>query len=103
MQRPFRRSIPSYTDFRDLNGLRSYVGRARRDGFSGMMAIHPGQVETINHAFTPDAFEIAWAEKVTAAFAANPDAGAIQLDGRMLDMPHLKLALRILERAGRVT
>ncbi|ABC93267.1 citrate lyase, beta subunit protein (plasmid) [Rhizobium etli CFN 42] len=90
-----------YPDFRDLNGLRAYVGRARRDGFSGMMAIHPSQVETINHAFTPDAFEIAWAEKVTAAFAASPDAGVIQLDGRMLDLPHLKLAHRILASAGR--
>ncbi|ANM19312.1 citrate lyase beta subunit protein (plasmid) [Rhizobium sp. N541] len=90
-----------YPDFRDLNGLRAYVGRARRDGFSGMMAIHPSQVETINHAFTPDASEIAWAEKVAAAFAAQPDAGVIQLDGRMLDLPHLKLALRLLESAGR--
>ncbi|MBX4950510.1 CoA ester lyase [Rhizobium binae] len=86
-----------YPDFHDLNGLRAYVGRARRDGFSGMMAIHPSQVETINHAFTPDATEIVWAEKVTAAFAGSHNAGVIQLDGRMLDLPHLKLALRILE------
>ncbi|MBB4193117.1 citrate lyase subunit beta/citryl-CoA lyase [Rhizobium aethiopicum] len=90
-----------YPDFRDLNGLRAYAGRGRRDGFSGMMAIHPDQVEAINHAFTPDTAEIAWAEKVAAAFAARPDAGVIQLDGRMLDLPHLKLALRILESAGR--
>ncbi|NKK79224.1 CoA ester lyase [Rhizobium leguminosarum] len=90
-----------YPDFRDLGGLRAYVGRARRDGFSGMMAIHPSQVEVINHAFTPDAFEIAWAEKVAAAFAARPDAGVIQLDGRMLDLPHLKLAMRILDLTGR--
>lgn len=89
-----------YPDFRDLNGLRAYAGRGRRDGFSGMMAIHPDQVEAINHAFTPDVSEIAWAEKVAAAFAARPDAGVIQLDGRMLDLPHLKLALRILESAG---
>ena len=65
-----------------------------------MMAIHPSQIETINHAFTPDASEIAWAEKVAAAFAARPDAGVIQLDGRMLDLPHLKLALRLLKSAG---
>ncbi|WP_434734612.1 CoA ester lyase (plasmid) [Rhizobium sp. YTUHZ044] len=90
-----------YPDLRDLNGLRAYASRGRRDGFSGMMAIHPSQVETINHAFTPDAAEVAWAEKVAAAFAARPDAGVIQLDGRMLDLPHLKLALRILESAGR--
>ncbi|PDT17857.1 CoA ester lyase [Rhizobium sp. J15] len=91
-----------YPDFRDLNGLRAYAGRGRRDGFSGMMAIHPSQVEAINQTFTPDASEIAWAEKVAAAFAANPDAGAIQLEGRMLDLPHLKLALRILASAGRL-
>ncbi|AHG48304.1 citrate lyase (plasmid) [Rhizobium leguminosarum bv. trifolii CB782] len=90
-----------YPDFRDLNGLRAYAGRGRRDGFSGMMAIHPSQVETINHAFTPDVSEITWAEGVAAAFAARPEAGVIQLDGRMLDLPHLKLALRILESAGR--
>ncbi|MBY3224439.1 HpcH/HpaI aldolase/citrate lyase family protein [Rhizobium laguerreae] len=90
-----------YPDFRDLGGLRAYVGRARRDGFSGMMAIHPSQVEVINHAFTPDPSEIAWAEKVAAAFAARPDAGVVQLDGRMLDLPHLKLAMRILDLTGR--
>ncbi|MBB3646379.1 citrate lyase subunit beta/citryl-CoA lyase [Rhizobium sp. BK619] len=89
-----------YPDFRDHTGLRAYAGRGRRDGFSGMMAIHPSQIETINHAFTPDASEIAWAEKVAAAFAARPDAGVIQLDGRMLDLPHLKLALRLLKSAG---
>ncbi|ANL49065.1 citrate lyase beta subunit protein (plasmid) [Rhizobium phaseoli] len=90
-----------YPDFRDLNGLRAYAGRGRRDGFSGMMAIHPSQVEVINQTFTPDASEIAWAEKVAAAFVASPDAGVIQLDGRMLDLPHLKLALRLLESAKR--
>ncbi|OHV19165.1 CoA ester lyase [Rhizobium sp. RMa-01] len=90
-----------YPDFRDLIGLRAYAGRGRRDGFSGMMAIHPSQVEVINQTFTPDASEIAWAEKVAAAFAASPAAGVIQLDGHMLDLPHLKLALRILASAGR--
>jgi citrate lyase subunit beta/citryl-CoA lyase len=90
-----------YPDFRDLDGLAAYAARARRDGFSGMMAIHPSQVEPINHAFTPDAAEIAWAEKVVAAFAISPDTGVIQIDGRMLDLPHLKLAKRILE-AGKL-
>lgn len=90
-----------YPDFRDLDGLAAYAARARRDGFSGMMAIHPSQVEPINRAFTPDAAEIAWAEKVVAAFATSPDTGVIQIDGRMLDLPHLKLAKRILE-AGKL-
>jgi citrate lyase subunit beta/citryl-CoA lyase len=91
-----------YPDFRDLGGLAAYAARARRDGFSGMMAIHPSQVEPINRAFTPDASEISWAEKVVAAFEASPDTGVIQIDGRMLDLPHLKLAKRILE-AGKLS
>ncbi|MBB3657900.1 citrate lyase subunit beta/citryl-CoA lyase [Rhizobium sp. BK650] len=86
-----------YPDFRDLDGLKAYAARARRDGFAGMMAIHPSQVEPINHAFTPDAAEIAWAEKVVAAFAGSPEIGVVQLEGRMLDLPHLILARRILE------
>jgi len=88
-----------YPDFRDLDGLTAYAARARRDGFSAMMAIHPSQVEAINHAFTPDAAEITWAEKVVAAFAISPDIGVIQIDGRMLDLPHLKHAKRILAAA----
>lgn len=86
-----------YPDFRDLDGLSAYAARARRDGFSAMMAIHPSQVEPINRAFTPDAAEIAWAEKIVATFAASPEVGVIQIDGRMLDLPHLKLAKRILD------
>ena len=64
-----------------------------------MLAIHPAQVEVINRAFTPGDEEIARAEKIVAAFAANPEAGAIQLDGRMIDRPHLKLALAVIEAA----
>lgn len=85
-----------YPAFRDLDGLAAYAGRARRDGFSGMMAIHPDQLETINAAFTPSAEEIAHAEAVVAAFAANPGAGALSLDGKMIDRPHFLQAQRIL-------
>ena len=87
-------------DFRDLDGLAAYAARARRDGFTGMMAIHPAQVPVINAAFTPSPEEIAHARRVVAAFAANPGAGALQLDGRMIDGPHLKAAERLLARAG---
>ncbi|WP_280136990.1 MULTISPECIES: CoA ester lyase [unclassified Rhizobium] len=88
-----------YPDIRDLSGLEAYARRGRRDGFTGMLAIHPAQVEVINRAFTPNEEEIARAERIIAAFAANPEAGAIQLDGRMLDRPHLKLALAVTEAA----
>ncbi len=88
-----------YPAFRDAEGLAAYAKRAARDGFTGMMAIHPAQVATINAAFTPDAAQIAHARAIVAAFAAQPEAGALQVDGRMVDAPHLKQARRILDRA----
>ena len=88
-----------YPAFRDLDGLALYAGRARRDGFIGMMAIHPDQVPVINAAFTPSEAEIEHARAVVAAFEANPGAGALSLDGRMIDRPHLVQAQRILATA----
>ena len=88
-----------YPAFRDLEGLAAYAGRARRDGFLGMLAIHPGQVPVINDAFTPSEKELAHARAVIAAFEANPGAGALSLDGRMIDRPHLLQAQRILSLA----
>lgn len=85
-----------YPDFRDLTGLAAYAARGRRDGFTGMMAIHPSQVPVINAAFTPSPEELAHARRVVALFAANPGAGALQLDGRMVDAPHLRSAERLL-------
>lgn len=85
-----------YPDFRDLDGLAAYAARARRDGFLGMLAIHPAQVPVINAAFTPSAADIAHAKAVVAAFAANPGAGVLSLDGKMIDRPHLVQAQRIL-------
>jgi citrate lyase subunit beta/citryl-CoA lyase len=89
-----------YPAFRDLEGLAAYAGRARRDGFTGMMAIHPAQVEVINAAFTPSASEIEHARAVVAAFDANPGAGALSLGGRMIDRPHLIQARRTVASAG---
>ena len=89
-----------YPAIDDGDGLASYVARARRDGFTGMLAIHPAQVEVINEGFAPSAEEVAHARKVVAAFAANPGAGALGLDGRMVDLPHLALARRVIEAAG---
>ncbi|MGI9200393.1 MAG: HpcH/HpaI aldolase/citrate lyase family protein [Woeseiaceae bacterium] len=87
-----------FTDFRDLDGLAKYAANARRDGFGGMLAIHPGQVEIINGAFTPTAEEIDRAEKILALFEANPGAGTLGLDGEMIDRPHLLQAQRLLDR-----
>jgi citrate lyase subunit beta/citryl-CoA lyase len=85
-----------YPAFRDLEGLAAYAARARRDGFTGMMAIHPAQVDVINAAFSPSEAEIAHARAVVAAFEANPGAGALSLEGKMIDRPHLTQALRTL-------
>ncbi len=81
---------------KDEAGLKIYAARGRRDGFSGMLAIHPAQVPVINAAFTPSKDEIAWARRIVEAFAASPDSGVIEMEGRMLDAPHLKQAHRIL-------
>lgn len=89
-----------YPAFRDLDGLAAYAARARRDGFTGMMAIHPDQVPVINAAFTPSEAEIAYARAVVAAFEADPRAGALSLDGRMIDRPHLVQAQRTLAAAA---
>jgi len=88
-----------YPDFRDLAGLEKNAGRARMDGFTGKIAIHPEQVPIIQRAFTATAAELAHARGVIAAFAANPDAGTVALDGKMLDRPHLKQAERVLANA----
>ena len=85
-----------YPDFHDLDGLATYAASGRRDGFTGMMAIHPTQIEVINRAFTPSDNEVAHARAVVALFEANPGAGALQLDGKMVDAPHLKAARRLL-------
>lgn len=86
-----------HADFRDLAGLERAARLARRDGFSGMLAIHPDQVPVINAAFTPSPEEVDQAERVVAAFAGG--AGVASLDGRMLDLPHLKQAEHILDMA----
>lgn len=89
-----------FPDFRNLEGLERYCARALRDGFTGMMAIHPTQVDVINRAFTPSEAAIDHARRVVMAFAKNPGAGALQLDGKMIDAPHLKQAQALLKRAG---
>ncbi len=91
-----------FTDFRNLEGLATYATSARRDGFSGMLAIHPAQVDIINRAFVPTAAELERAERIVALFAANPGAGTLGMDGEMIDRPHLMQAERILRLARRL-
>jgi citrate lyase subunit beta/citryl-CoA lyase len=85
-----------HADFADMAGLKRAAEESRADGFDGMLAIHPAQVEVINQAFSSSEEELAEARAIVAAFKANPGAGTLQIDGRMIDMPHFKLALRVL-------
>ena len=85
-----------FTDFRDIAGLLAACRVSRRRGFRGRMAIHPDQVVAINDAYSPSAAELAHAQRIVDAFAANPDAGALSMDGAMIDMPHLAQARRTL-------
>jgi citrate lyase subunit beta/citryl-CoA lyase len=89
-----------YVDFRNSEGLRRDTAEARRDGFTGRLAIHPAQVPVINEVFTPSAAEIEKARAVVAAFAAQPGAGAVGIDGKMYDRPHLVRAQRLLATNG---
>ncbi len=91
-----------YTDFKDVEGLAGFAAAARRDGFEGMLAIHPEQVAIINKAFVPTPAETERAQRIVALFAANPDVGTLGMDGEMIDRPHWLQAKRILETARRL-
>lgn len=88
-----------FADFKDEAGLRAETAAAAREGFTGKLAIHPDQVAVINAAFMPSAADIEHARAIVAAFEAQPDAGVLSVDGRMVDRPHLLQAQRILERS----
>ena len=88
-----------FADFKDEDGLRKETEAASREGFTGKLAIHPDQVEIINAAFTPSDTDIEQAQAVVAAFEAQPDAGVLSIDGKMVDLPHLRQAMAVLARA----
>lgn len=85
-----------YVDFHDEAGLRKSTARAADEGFEGRIAIHPAQVDPINETFAPSPEAVEHARKVIAAFDANPGAGTVGLDGKMIDIPHLKQARNVL-------
>ena len=89
-----------HVDFRDSAGLAAACRASRRRGFRGRLAIHPDQVPIIHEAYTPTAAELAHAKRIVDAFAANPNAGTLNLDGTMIDRPHLTQALRTLDQAS---
>jgi len=91
-----------WVDFRDLDGLEKDCLRDRRSGFVGKIAIHPAQSEVINRAFTPSDDEVEHAKRVVQVFADNPGLGTVGLDGKMVDMPHLKQARNLLALAEQI-
>lgn len=88
-----------YANFRDEAGLEHDCAAAAREGFTGRVAIHPAQCAVINRAFSPSEEDLAFARKVVAAFDAAPGAGVVGVDGKMLDIPHLKQARQVLAQA----
>ena len=90
-----------YIDFRDMEGLRREAEQGAALGFSGKQIIHPNQVAPVQEAFTPSNEAIEYARRVVEAFTASQKEGrgAFALDGKMIDMPLLKNAQKVLERA----
>ena len=89
-----------HADFRDSAGLAAACRASRRRGFRGRIAIHPDQVALINEAYSPSEAELVHARRIIDAFAAQPEAGTLSIDGVMIDKPHLTQALRTLASAG---
>jgi citrate lyase subunit beta/citryl-CoA lyase len=89
-----------YADIDNLDGLKEEAIAARRDGFLCKAVIHPKHIGVVNAAFTPSDDELAHAQKIVDAFAQNPTAGVVRVDGKMVDKPHLRAAQKTLELAG---
>ncbi len=85
-----------FVNYRDLEALKADCERDRQAGFVAKIAIHPAQSEVINAAFTPSDEEVDWAQQVVDVFEQNPGLGTVGLEGKMLDMPHLKQARNLL-------
>jgi citrate lyase subunit beta/citryl-CoA lyase len=85
-----------YVNFRDPDGLRASCRAAAREGFTGRIAIHPDQVAIINETFAPSDEDVRYAQRVVAAFETQSGSGTVGLDGKMLDIPHLKQARQVL-------
>jgi citrate lyase subunit beta/citryl-CoA lyase len=91
-----------YVNYKDMDGLEIDCLNDRKSGFIGKIAIHPAQAAIINKTFTPSKDEIVYAQKVIGVFEENPGLGVVGLDGKMLDMPHLKQARNVLSVATEI-
>ena len=90
-------------DYGDEEGLRKSALRARSLGFDGKWCIHPAQIDVVNEVFSPTDKEVEWAEKVLAAYeeANAAGAGAVSVEGKMIDAASIKMARNTLSPAQR--
>ncbi len=91
-----------YINYRDDAGLAQECRQAERDGFAAKLAIHPAQIPIINEVFTPSVEAVRHAQAIVDAFAADPTAGVIGVEGQMFDRPHLRRAERLIARAASI-
>lgn len=89
------------TEIGNIERIGAEAREARRDGFAGKAVIHPNHVDAVNAAFTPTADELSWARRIIEAFAADPAAGVVKIDDKMIDKPHLRAAERIVAATAR--
>jgi citrate lyase subunit beta/citryl-CoA lyase len=92
--------IGTVADFSDWEKFRAMVRRSRRFGFDGAGCIHPGQVKIVNEEYTPSAEEVAYARKVIRMDqeAQAAGRGSFQIDGKMIDIPVVVRAERLIRR-----
>lgn len=89
-------------DYKNLNQLEKECLNGKSFGFTGKQAIHPDQVELINSIFTPSKEEISWALEVVKGYQEHctKGVGAFNYEGKVIDLPVVKIARKILIQAG---
>ena len=94
-----------HLDLNDDVGLAASCQQGLEFGFDGKTLIHPKQIEVANRIFAPSADEIAWAEKISAAFqdAAESGAGVVVVDGKLVEQLHVDEATRLLSLASQIS
>jgi malyl-CoA/(S)-citramalyl-CoA lyase len=93
-----------YGDFKDPEGYLAAARRVAALGFEGKWAIHPTQIEAANQVFSPSAEEVAKARRIVEAMAqaAREGKGAVQVDGRLVDIANIRMAQNLLQKAGTI-
>lgn len=89
-----------YPDIKNLDGLRAECETVKALGFTGKLAIHPAQLQVINEVFGSSVQDIEQAQRIVKLFSDNPNQGALKMDGKMVDIPHLRAAERLLQKNG---